>query len=215
MKYAEQKGVPPDESAILFCYIGLTSAVARILVGHVCDFKCVKVELITQAAIYINGVAMCILSRADSYSYFLAYSLVYGFCDGLFGSTVNIQVVGSVKPHLTSKAIGFWLAVTSPSIAAGPPIAGRFSKYKGTQVQCFPRLRSLSVRALVTIYRECLFSFSSGKLNFILADNTTKGIAISGRKKNVSLQKKLDACDILTIKSDTRGRGGRRVIYIY
>ena len=129
MKYAEQKGVPPDESAILFCYIGLTSAVARILVGHVCDFKCVKVELITQAAIYINGVAMCILSRADSYSYFLAYSLVYGFCDGLFGSTVNIQVVGSVKPHLTSKAIGFWLAVTSPSIAAGPPIAGRFSKY--------------------------------------------------------------------------------------
>lgn len=148
MKYAEQNGVPPDESAILFCYMGLTSAVARILVGHVCDFKCVKVELITQAAIYINGAAMCVLSRADSYSYFLAYSLVYGFCDGLFGSTVNIQVVGSVKPHLTSKAIGFWLAVTSPSIAAGPPIAGTFSKYKGTR---------LSVWALVTIYRGCLF----------------------------------------------------------
>ena len=139
MKYAEQKGVSPDESAIFFCYIGLTSAVARILVGHVCDFKCIKVELITQAAIYINGAAMCFLSRADSYSYFLAYSLVYGFCDGLFGSTVNIQVVGSVKPHLISKAIGFWLAVTSPSIAAGPPIAGRFSKYKRTRVLYFPR----------------------------------------------------------------------------
>lgn len=190
MKYAEQKGVPPDESAIFFCYIGLTSAVARILVGHVCDFKCVKVELITQAAIYINGAAMCVLSRADSYSYFLAYSLVYGFCDGLFGSTVNIQVVGSVKPHLTSKAIGFWLAVTSPSIAAGPPIAGRFSKYKGTR---------LIVWALVTISGGAYF-ITFFPRERVLADNTTKGIALSDSNKNVSLQKKLDASNILTLK---------------
>lgn len=58
-----------------------------------------------------------------------------------------------------------------------------------------------------------LRSFSYGKLNVILEVNTTKGIALSDSKKNVSLHKKLDACDILTIKSDTRGRGGRRVIF--
>ena len=45
-----------------------------------------------------------------------------------------------------------------------------------------------------------LRSFSYGKLNVILEVNTTKGIALSDSKKNVSLQKKLDACNILTIK---------------
>ena len=124
VKYAEQHGVSPDKSAMFFCYMGLASTVARVLIGRVCDFKCVNVQAITQAALYINGAAICLLPQADSYYRLLAYSLVFGFCDGSFGSTMNIQIIGCVKSHLTSKAFGFWLGVTSPSIAAGPPIAG-------------------------------------------------------------------------------------------
>ena len=109
---------------MFFCYLGLTSTVVRILTGHLCDFKFVNAQVIFQTALYINGAAICLLSRADSYYRLLAYSVVYGFCDGLFASTFNIQIIGSVKSHLTSKAIGFYLGLTSPSLAAGPPIAG-------------------------------------------------------------------------------------------
>ena len=109
---------------MFFCYMGLASTVARILIGRVCDLKCINAQAITQAALYINGAAICLLSRADTYYRLLAYSVVFGFCDGSFGSTVNIQIIRSVKSHLTSKALGFWLGVTSPSFAAGPPIAG-------------------------------------------------------------------------------------------
>lgn len=109
---------------MFFCYMGVASVIARIAIGRVCDFECVNAETITQAALYINSAAICLLPQANTYYRLLAYSLVFGLCDGSFGSTINFQIFKCVKRHLTSKAFGFWLGVSSPSFALGPPIAG-------------------------------------------------------------------------------------------
>ncbi|XP_068744579.1 monocarboxylate transporter 12-like isoform X2 [Montipora capricornis] len=124
VKYAEQQGLSADKSAMFFCYMGLASAVARITTGRVCDLKFITAQAITQGALYIISGAMCLLPFASTYYQLVAYSLVFGFCDGCYGSSINFQVIGCVKSHFTSRAFGLWLGVTSPSMAAGPPIAG-------------------------------------------------------------------------------------------
>ena len=113
---------------MFFCYMGLASTVSRICVSRICDSQCINAQTIIQGALLSISAATGLLPFASAYSHIMVYALVFGFCDGCFGGCINFQVIGCVQSHCTSKAFGFWMGVTSPSLAAGPPIAGESVK---------------------------------------------------------------------------------------
>lgn len=72
------------------------------------------------------GTGIFIVTMATSYLHMVIFIVVYGFCDGVYITTLNVLLLSSVSPAKTPVAIGWEMQVSSFFLASGPPIAGGF-----------------------------------------------------------------------------------------
>ena len=124
MRYCEDIGITADAASRLFVYYGLASCVGRLVTGRLCDFQKVNTFYVYQAAELVLGTSILVVTMATSYVHITVFVVIYGFCDGLFITTLNVLIITCVRPLKVPVALGWQLQVTSLFLASGPPIAG-------------------------------------------------------------------------------------------
>lgn len=128
VKHCKELGIPGDSASRLIMFFGLASFSSRILIGRLGDCKCVNnLSLhVVQIGLLTIAVAILLLPLARSYSAFVVFSVVDGFCDGAVGSQLNLLLLTTVSPKLRATAFGYANCLVSLSVVTGPPLAGLF-----------------------------------------------------------------------------------------
>ena len=124
MRYCEDIGITPDAASRLFVYYGLASCAGRLLSGRLCDFKKVNTFYVYQASELVVGTLILVVTMASSYVHVIAFSVIYGFCDGVFVTTLNVLLMTCVSPQKVAAAISWHMQISSFFSASGPPVAG-------------------------------------------------------------------------------------------
>ena len=124
MRFSEDIGISADAASRLFIYYGLASCVARLIAGRLCDFQKVNTWYVYQAAELALGTSILVVTMATSYVHMIVFIVFYGFCDGVFSTTLNVLFLTCVSQSQVPFAIGWGLQITSIVVAGGPPVAG-------------------------------------------------------------------------------------------
>ena len=124
VKYCLDLGISADSASRLFIFLGLSSSVARIVSGRLCDVTWVNPILIYQFGDLLVGFATIVLPVIRSYTGIVAFSVIYGFGDGIFITTKNTLLMFTVDEKRRAAALGLGSSLLSIGVAAGPPIAG-------------------------------------------------------------------------------------------
>lgn len=108
-------------------YYGLTSAIARIPVGRICDVRGMNPFYLYQSVEFVVGLSTILVTLASDYTTLIVFAVIYGVCDGIFITTLNIIVISSVEGTKRPAALGWQMQVVSIFLASGPPVAGMLS----------------------------------------------------------------------------------------
>ena len=114
-------------------FLGLSSAVGRLLSGRLCDVKCINIQYVNQLAIAITGMATVLLPLARTFVSVAFYTVVFGFADGAFMTTQNVILLSIVGPERRATAFGFGNMLCAFAVASGPPLAGEWLPQGGLQ----------------------------------------------------------------------------------
>ena len=125
MRFCEDLGISAAKASKLYIYFGLSSAIARIPVGRICDISEINIFYVYQAVEFVVGFSTILVTQASDYTAMIAFAVIYGFCDGAFVTTINVIVMTSVEGTKRPAALGWQMQVTSIFLGSGPPIAGR------------------------------------------------------------------------------------------
>ena len=117
-------GIDTNAASILFVYYGAASCIGRIVSGRVLDFQRVNEFYVYQAAELVVGIGTLLVTLATSYLHISIFVAMYGFCDGVFITSLNVLLMKCVSPSKTSLAIAWEMQLSSFFQASGPPIAG-------------------------------------------------------------------------------------------
>lgn len=126
MKYSEEQGVSSDNSARLLMFYGLSSCIARLLAGRVCDLTWVNPHYVFQVGNFIAALSIILAPLARSYSHFLVCGLFFGVGAGISISTSNLIFLTCVDERRRASAFGLASCLASFSILSAPPLAGKF-----------------------------------------------------------------------------------------
>ena len=124
VRYCEDIGISADAASRLFVYYGVSTCVGRLAAGQVCDFNKVNTFYVYQVAELVVGIGIFLVTMATSYLHMVIFIVVYGFCDGVYITTLNVLLLSCVSPAKTPVAIGWEMQVSSFFLASGPPVAG-------------------------------------------------------------------------------------------
>ena len=124
VKYSEDRGISSDASARLILFLGINVVLGRFAGGFLCSIKRLENLYILQSVLLINGVSTTLLTLAHKYEALVAYSVVFGFGDGVMASVFNILILTCVDPSRAASSFGYFLLIVSLTSLAGPPIAG-------------------------------------------------------------------------------------------
>ena len=127
MKYAEEQGLSPDNSARLLMFYGLGSCIARLLAGRVCNLTWVNPHFVFQIGGCISGVSVLLFTVARNYLSFVLCSVSFGLGNGSVVTTSNLIFLTCVDVKRRASAFGLANCLTSFVIASAPPFAGKFS----------------------------------------------------------------------------------------
>ena len=108
----------------LYIYYGLSSAIARVISGRICDFRYINPVYLYQSAEFIAGLSTILVTLAKDYTAMIVFVVTYGFCDGTFISTLNIILMTCVDASKRAAALGWNMQFTTIFMASGPPVAG-------------------------------------------------------------------------------------------
>ena len=125
MKYTEELGIKTDTALQLFIYLGISTFLARPFSGAVCSISWVKPQYVFQAALFGSGLSTLLLPLIKTYSQLVAYVIVYGACDGIYISMLNVLILNSVDADRRAAAFGTELFLTALTTLLGPPVSGR------------------------------------------------------------------------------------------
>lgn len=126
VKYSEEKGVSPDNSASLLMFYGLASCIARLLAGRVCNLRWVSPHFVFQVGGFASGVSVLLFTVAQSYLSFLLCGVSFGLGNGTVVTTCNLIFLTCVDVKRRASAFGLANCLTSFAIASAPPFAGEF-----------------------------------------------------------------------------------------
>ena len=124
MKYCLDLGISADSASRLYIYLGLSSCVARVATGRLCDVKWINTMVIYQIGDLLVGFVTIVLPVIQSYGGLVAFSVFYGFGDGIFITTMNSLLMFTVDEKRRAAALGLGNCVLSLGLAAGAPTAG-------------------------------------------------------------------------------------------
>ena len=122
--YCTDIGISADAASRLLIYFGLASCAGRLLSGRLCDFQKVNAVYVYQVAELVTGTSILLVTMATSYTHMIIFAVIYGFCDGVFITTLNFTVITCVSPPKVPVAIGWQMQISSFFLASGPPVAG-------------------------------------------------------------------------------------------
>ena len=131
VRYCQDIGITSDAASQLFIYYGLASCVGRLVTGRLCDFEKVNTFYVYQAAELVVGTGTLLVTLATSYLHMIIFIVIYGLCDGIFITSLNVLLLTTVSPERTPAAIGWEMQISSLFLASGPPIAGMSYYPKG------------------------------------------------------------------------------------
>ena len=126
MKYSEEQGLSPDNSARLLMFYGLASCIARLLAGRVCDLTWVNPHYVFQVGNFIAALPVIFTPLARSYVHFLVCALFLGLGTGISISTSNLIFLTCVDERRRASAFGLANCLASFSVLSAPPLAGKF-----------------------------------------------------------------------------------------
>ncbi|EDO46207.1 predicted protein [Nematostella vectensis] len=124
VRYSEDLGIPPSTGSWLISYLGIASAVGRILFGKLSDICCIRNLHIYKACMLLSGLASALCSVATTYGGLITYVVALGILDGSYiglMSIVTLEIVGFSK---ISPAWGILFFCQSFTYLLGPPAAG-------------------------------------------------------------------------------------------
>ena len=124
VKYSEDCGMSSNASSRLILFMGINIVLGRFAAGFLCSIKRLDNWFILQGVLLINGVSTMLLTLAKNYEELVAYSLVFGFCDGAMATVVNITALTCVDPSRATSALGYILMTASLTSVIGPPLSG-------------------------------------------------------------------------------------------
>ena len=124
VKYCLDIGISADSASQLYIYLGLSSCVARVVSGRLCDIIWINTMLIYQIGDLLVGFVTILLPVIQSYSGLVAFTVIYGFGDGIFITTMNSLLMFTVDEKRRAAALGLGNCLLSLGLVAGAPMAG-------------------------------------------------------------------------------------------
>lgn len=91
VKYCEDRGMSFDASSRLLLFMGIQIVVGRFACGFLCSYKRLDNWYINRSLLLVNGTSTILLTLAQNYDAFIAYAVLFGFCDGAWATVNNIQ----------------------------------------------------------------------------------------------------------------------------
>lgn len=102
---------------------------SRISAGILQNTPRVSTLFIFQSSQFLDALAQLAVPFAYKYEHFIVICVLYGLADGGFTTSLNSLLLSTVRPEQVSSGFGFGCLVSSVSIAAGAPLAGKDSCY--------------------------------------------------------------------------------------
>ena len=126
MNYAIHQGVQRSKGDRLPLFISTGSLIARIVVGRVSGFRGISRITLCLVTFLVECLAITLCTLATNYPSLVAFSLVFGACDGSFVLLIAI-VVDDVflDKNQAMKAMGQLFQVMAVPYALGAPLAGK------------------------------------------------------------------------------------------
>ncbi|PFX17784.1 Monocarboxylate transporter 12 [Stylophora pistillata] len=123
VKYSVDRGMSSAASSRLILFMGINIVLGRFVCGFLCSIERLDNWFILQGMAITNGVSTVLLVLAKNYEWLVAYSLIFGFCEGAMAAAVNIIALTSVEPSKAGSAFGNVLLTTSFVTLVGPPLS--------------------------------------------------------------------------------------------
>ena len=124
VKYCLELGISADLASLLFIFLGLSSCVARIAAGRLCDVRWINAIFIYQFGALLVGFSTLVLPVVRSYKGIAVFAVLYGLGDGIFITTMNSLLMFTVDEKRRATALGLGSTLLSVGIVTGPPLAG-------------------------------------------------------------------------------------------
>lgn len=124
VKYCLELGISADSASRLFIFLGLSSCVARIAAGRLCDVKWINTIFIYQFGALLVGFNTLVLPVVRSYKGIAVFAVIYGLGDGIFITTMNSLLMFTVDEKRRAAALGLGNTLLSVGAVTGPPLAG-------------------------------------------------------------------------------------------
>lgn len=137
VRFCEDLGFSADKASKLYIYYGLSSSIARVLAGRICDIKLINSFYVYQSVEFIVGLSSILVTLAKDYAALIVFMVVYGICDGTFVTTLNVILMTCVDTDKRPASLGWNMQVTSIFLASGPPIAGLIADQSGSYDSAF------------------------------------------------------------------------------
>ena len=137
MSYCLDLGISADSASRLLIFLGLSSCVARVATGRLCDVTWINTIFIYQLGDLLVGFTTIALPVIQSYPGLLAYVVIYGFGDGIYVTTLNSLLMFTVNEKRRAAALGLGDCLVALGRAAGAPMAGE--KIRENNTNTHPR----------------------------------------------------------------------------
>lgn len=114
-----------SKSSWLISYLGISSAVGRMLFGRISDvcssFKNINIY---RTCMFLSGLASVLCPLASTYWALVLYVVVLGILDGSYIGLMSIVTLDIVGAHKIASAWGILFFCQSFTYLLGPPTAG-------------------------------------------------------------------------------------------
>ncbi|XP_067025904.1 monocarboxylate transporter 13-like isoform X2 [Acropora muricata] len=124
VRYSEDLGFSLPKSSWLISFLGISSAIGRLLFGHISDVCTFKNINIYKTCMFLSGLASILCPLASSYWALVLYVVVIGILDGSYIGLMSIVTLDIVGVHKISSAWGILFFCQSFTYLLGPPAAG-------------------------------------------------------------------------------------------
>ena len=94
-----------------------------MLAGILCSHRRINAFFIFQAAEFVAGLSTILVTLTSSYSWLVAYIVIYGLSDGFLFTSLSINLL-TACPLKTPAVLGWEMLLASLTLASGPPLAG-------------------------------------------------------------------------------------------
>lgn len=169
VKYCEDLGFTAQSASRLFIFIGLTSSLARILSGKLCNNPKLNPMFVYQSSLFIGGVSVLLLPLATKYWALVVFSCAYGISDGIFITTQCYILLSCVDKERATASFCILNLLYSFSVATGGPIAGLMADQSGNYTNSFYMTGGVLMLAFVITFALIFINREKSQVSLVVS----------------------------------------------